>query len=96
MALDKDKKKVIIVNMETQKEVVENEVLKFGERKDKDKPLVNMVGVRLNDDQLKAINSVAWRFHRDKAEVVRDCIDMALPALQEAYMKIARKKLNSK
>jgi len=70
------------------------EVLKFGERSNK--PLDQKMGIRITEEQMKAINTVAWRFHRDKAEVVRDCIDMALPALQEAYMKIARNKLKAK
>lgn len=80
--------------METNHETNQSEVLKFGEKKDQ--PLDKMLGVRVTEDQMKAINRVAWRFHRDKAEVVRDCIDISLPAVEEAYMKIARQKLKEK
>lgn len=72
-----------------------DEVLKFGERKP-DAPKSNERGVRFTEEQTSEINKIAWRYNRKFSEVVRDCVDLALPVLDREYREIAKRKLNDK
>lgn len=72
-----------------------NEVLKFGERKE-DAPKPFMRAVRFTEELDSEIKKVAWRYHRDYAEVVRDCVALALPVLDKEYKEIAKRKLDQK
>lgn len=80
--------------MANENEVKTGEVLKFGERTTT--PKDNAFRMRLSDEQLAEVNRVARRYDRTMSDVVRACIDIALPDIEKTYRELTRKKRYAK
>lgn len=81
---------------EKDNEVKTGEVLKFGERKSDSPKTPNQRGIRFTLEQDAALKKISWKYQRDISEVVRDCVELALPVLDREYREIAKRKLSSK